>query len=58
MIYNMNKVLLSKDLSSELLAVTHVAAEEDGNIKVIGKNSGSSNPDYPSLFQIMLYRKN
>ena len=58
MIYNLEKELLSKDDSNELLAITHVELDEDGNIKVVGKNSGSNNPSYQSLFHIMLCRKN
>jgi len=58
MIYSMEKELLAKDVSNELLAIAHVEADEDGNIKVVGKNSGSNNPGYQSLFHIMLCRKN
>ncbi len=53
-VYDSNQKLISKDIENEVLGVTSFVVEDFGNIKVIGKNSGSNNPNHKAFFHIML----
>ncbi|MES2430665.1 MAG: hypothetical protein V4556_06975 [Bacteroidota bacterium] len=53
-VYDSTGSVIVKDTKNEILGIVHFTVEDFENIKVVGKNSGSTNPTYKALFHIML----